>query len=149
MKYEYVSERTRPQTIVRSPQEVYSVLSNYASKKQEHFLVITLKANHEIHHVRIVSIGLINRTLVHPREVFAPAIQDRAIAIVIAHNHPSGNCEPSEDDRAVTSRLVKAGEILGIPVLDHIIFSKNQVYKSFMELGELSLDAKAAENFGV
>ena len=75
-------------------------------------------------------------TLVHPREVFAGALTDRAAAVVVAHNHPSGNTEPSPEDREVTARLRKAGQTLGIAMLDHVIFSQSGYY-SFLEQGEL------------
>jgi DNA repair protein RadC len=78
----------------------------------------------------------VNRALVHPREVFAEALVDRAAAVVVAHNHPSGNVEPSAEDREVTARLQKAGNTLGIAMLDHIIFSQEGYY-SFLEQGEL------------
>ena len=86
--------------------------------------------------MRIVSIGLINRTIVHPREVYADAIVDRATAIIVCHNHPSGNLEPSDEDTAVTGQLKEAGEILGIKLLDHVIFAVSGYY-SFLEAGAL------------
>ncbi|MDR0496904.1 MAG: JAB domain-containing protein, partial [Treponema sp.] len=84
--------------------------------------------------VRIVTIGLVNRTIVHPREVFADPILDRASALVVAHNHPSGNLEPSAEDDEITSRLKAAGDILGVNFLDHLIFSEN-FYFSFRQEG--------------
>jgi len=83
----------------------------------------------------VVSVGLVNRALVHPREVFSDPIRERATAIVLAHNHPSGNLEPSTDDIEVTSRLRKAGLLLGIEILDHIIFC-SEGYRSMYENGE-------------
>ena len=80
--------------------------------------------------------GLVNRALVHPREVFADPLADRAAAVIIAHNHPSGNLEPSVEDRQVTSRLKAAADILGIGFLDHIIFAR-EGYFSFLENNEL------------
>ncbi len=81
---------------------------------------------------RIVTIGLLNKTQVHPREVFADAITDRAAAIIIAHNHPSGEPEPSVSDLKITQQIQEAGKIIGINVLDHIIVSKDDYY-SFQE----------------
>jgi DNA repair protein RadC len=78
----------------------------------------------------------LNRAMVHPREVFAPAVEQRAASVVIAHNHPSGNLEPSEEDRDVTRRIADAGEILGIGLLDHLIFSRDSWF-SFREAGHL------------
>jgi DNA repair protein RadC len=84
----------------------------------------------------VITIGLVNKTQVHPREVFADVIAERATAIIVAHNHPSGNLEPSDSDRRLTQQLVEAGQILGIKVLDHVIISKKGFY-SFSEVGEM------------
>jgi DNA repair protein RadC len=73
--------------------------------------------------IRVVTIGLVNKTIVHPREVFADIIQDRAAAFIVAHNHPSGKLNPSGEDDEITERLAKAAEILGLHFLDHLIFS--------------------------
>lgn len=121
---------------IRHPSDAVPLLQHYADRKQEHFIVISLNGAHEVYEVRICSIGLVNRTLVHPREVFADALKDRAAAVVVAHNHPSGNVIPSGEDRAVTDTLCEAGEILGIRVLDHIIFAPGNYY-SFKEHGDL------------
>lgn len=86
--------------------------------------------------VRVVSIGLIDRSPVHPREVFADAVADRASGIIVAHNHPAGALEPSSSDIEVTRQLKNAGEILGIELLDHIIFNSKD-YFSFLESGKL------------
>jgi DNA repair protein RadC len=109
---------------VTSPWGVYQQLLPYTVKKQENFLVLTLDGSHQTINVHEVTKGIANRTLVHPREVFAPAIEDRAVAIIIAHNHPSGKTDPSGEDLDITRRLVDAGEILGIPVLDHVIVGR-------------------------
>lgn len=118
------------------PRDVLPLVSHYANRKQEYFLSISLNGAHEVIAIRVVSIGLVNRSLVHPREVFADPLQDRAAAVVIAHNHPSGNLEPSAEDKQVTSRLRNAAELLGIVFLDHVIFSEEGYY-SFLEHGEL------------
>ena len=86
--------------------------------------------------IRVVSIGLIDRSPVHPREVFADAIADRASAIIVAHNHPSGELGPSPSDIAITAQLKAAGEVVGIELLDHIIFNRIG-YVSFLEAGRL------------
>jgi DNA repair protein RadC len=86
--------------------------------------------------VRIVTIGLVNKTIVHPREVYADPILDRASAVAVAHNHPSGRLEPSEEDNEITARLDSAAEILGIRFLDHIIFSETAYY-SYKQNGGL------------
>jgi DNA repair protein RadC len=116
------------------PRDVFPIVSHYADRKQERFVVISLNGAHEVIAVRVVSVGLVNRTLIHPREVFADPLVDRAAGIVVAHNHPSGRLEPSSEDREITDRLKKAGDTLGIIVLDHVIFSP-QGYYSFLEAG--------------
>ena len=121
---------------IRFPADVLPLVRHYADRKQEHFLSLSLNGAHEVEATRVVSVGLVNRALVHPREVFAGALVDRAAAVVVCHNHPSGNVEPSPEDREVTSRLHSAGCTLGIAMLDHIIFSQSGYY-SFLEQGEL------------
>jgi DNA repair protein RadC len=117
---------------VRSPADILPVVDHYVDRRQECFLSISLNGAHEIVATRVVTVGLVNRTVVHPREVFADPLTDRAAAIMLAHNHPSGNLEPSAEDTEVTRRLVSAGQLLGIPVLDHVIFGDTGFY-SFLE----------------
>ena len=126
-----VSQKGR---LIVSPRDIYREVQHYASRTQEHLVVVLLNGAHEVISTFVATIGLLNRTIVHPREVFSDAISRRAAAIAIAHNHPSGNIEPSDDDKDVTSRIVKAGEILGIKVLDHLVFTDEQ-YFSFLEHG--------------
>jgi DNA repair protein RadC len=92
--------------------------------KQEQFILLTLNGAHNVISVSIVSIGLINQTIVHPREIFCKAISDRATSIIVCHNHPSGSLDLSKEDKKITMRIRKAGEIIGIPLLDHIVFTK-------------------------
>lgn len=100
----------------------------------ECFVCITLSSCYKIIGTYVISQGLVNRTLVHPREVFRPAIADNAVAIIIAHNHPSGNLEPSTEDKGTTKRIRQAGDLLGIKVLDHLIVSPSvKGYFSFLE----------------
>lgn len=119
---------------IESPSDIFSYVRHYSSHQQEHFIAIMLNGNHEVIGSKVITIGLLNRTVVHPREVFAPAIEMRAAAIAIVHNHPSGNLEPSEEDKLITNRLVDAAKIVGIQILDHVIFS-NIGYYSFLEHG--------------
>jgi DNA repair protein RadC len=134
MIYQIVSERHAPAYKIGGPGDAFSVLKRYASAKTERFIVITLDGAHQVKATRIISMGLVNRTIVHAREVFYPAITDHAVAIIIAHNHPSGLLEPSSEDFDITRRLSDAGELLGIPVLDHVIISKSGYY-SLVEHG--------------
>ncbi len=117
---------------ISQPGDVYPLISHYADRKQERFLVLSLNGAHEVIAIRVASMGLLNRTLIHPREVFADPIADRAAAVVVAHNHPSGKLEPSQDDIEITERLARAGRTIGIELLDHLIFSW-QGYWSFLE----------------
>lgn len=121
---------------ISKPGDVVPLLQYYADRKQEYFLAVSLNGANEVLATRIVSVGLVNQTQVHPREVFAEAITDRATAVIIAHNHPSGQLEPSPEDYAVTAHLISSGQILGIDVLDHIIFTKKGYY-SFLEHGKM------------
>ena len=107
-----VSERP----IIDSPEKAVEQLSDIRDKKQEYFVCFTLDGAK-----RIITIGTLTSSLVHPREVFAEAITDRAASIIVAHNHPSGNLEPSQADRDVTERLKEAGLILGVQLEDHLI----------------------------
>lgn len=125
----------KPRSVI-SPEDVYREVRHYASRKQEHMVVILLNGAHETTGTFVATIGLLNRTIVHPREIYAEAVAKRAAAIAIAHNHPSGNIEPSSEDRAVTKRLSDAGQILGIKLLDHLIFTEDRYY-SFLEHGLL------------
>lgn len=127
---------TRKPRSITCPKDIYREVQHYSSREQEHLIVVMLNGAHEVIGTFIATIGLLNRTLVHPREVFAPAIEKRAAAICIAHNHPTGYSEPSNDDKDVTRRIVKAGEILGVKCLDHLIFTETS-YFSFLEHGLL------------
>ncbi len=118
-----------------SPSSIFDHIRHYGDRMQEHFLAILLNGAHELMGINVVSIGLVNRTVAHPREVFAEALKERATAIVLAHNHPSGCLDPSPDDFEVTNRLRKAGALLGIEVLDHIIFDSSS-FRSMYENGE-------------
>jgi len=121
---------------ITSADDVYRELQEYSRKKQEYFLCITLDGASHIIQKRIISIGTLNQSLVHPREVFADAIADRAAGIIIAHNHPSGQLVPSIEDKRVTKRLKEVGAIMGIELLDHVILS-GEGYFSFRDEGLL------------
>jgi DNA repair protein RadC len=97
-------------------------------KKQEHFLASYLDGAGNCIRTDVLFIGTINRSLVHPREVFAPAIELRAVSVIIGHNHPSGSVEPSTEDINMTKRLVDAGRILGIEIADHVVFTNTHHY---------------------
>ena len=135
---EFARRRIRPEGVkIKTPVDVLPLVRHYGDRKQEHFLCISLNGANEVITTRVVSVGLVNKTQVHPREVFADPITDRASAVVLAHNHPSGHLTPSKEDLQLTRQLTEAGETLGIAVLDHIIFSQKGHY-SLLEHGELS-----------
>lgn len=138
--YEIVSERRQPTYAVRSPADAFKALERYKNKRTEHLFVITLNGAHEVIAVRIVSIGLVNRTLVGVREVFIHAIKDNAVAVIVAHSHPSGSLTASPEDIAISKRLCDAGHLLGIPLLDHVIISKRG-FCSMVEQGLMSTAA--------
>ena len=114
--------------------DVLPLLNDIAGKHQEYFLCISLNGANEVIEKRVVTIGLLDKSPAHPREVFADVIADRAAAVIFAHNHPSGDLQPSEADLRVHDQLTEAGRILGIRVLDHIIVSRKGYY-SFQEAG--------------
>lgn len=111
-----------------TPKDVYERLSEYKTAKKEHFFVFYLDTKNQEIRCDLVTVGILNASIVHPREVFEPAVKHLAAQIIVAHNHPSGNLEPSKEDIELTERLTKAGEILGIEVLDHVIISKDGYY---------------------
>lgn len=121
--------RTKQPKAIRGPEDVASLPSirRLKAAKQEHFVVLLLNARHEVEAVETISIGSLNASIVHPREIFKPAILASAASIVCCHNHPSGDPEPSEEDLSITRRLVEAGELIGIGVLDHVIVAKRGV----------------------
>jgi DNA repair protein RadC len=121
---------------ITSAADVYTTLKPYAAKKQEHFILLTLDGASRLIGRHTLFIGTLNQSLVHPREVFAEALNDRAAGIIVAHNHPSGVCLPSDADRRITSRLRDGAQLLGIELLDHVIIAKSGYY-SFSEEGEL------------
>jgi DNA repair protein RadC len=120
---------------IKNPEAVVkAVRASIQDKAKEHFKLILLNSRNKILRISPVSTGTLTTSLVHPREVFRDAITHSAASVVLAHNHPSGDPEPSEDDLKITKKLVESGKILGIEVIDHIIIGKNNYY-SFREKG--------------
>ena len=111
--------------IIDSAEKAAAQLADIRGKKQEYFVCLTLDGANRLIAKRIITIGTLTSSLVHPREVFADAITDRAASIIVAHNHPSGNLEPSAADREVTKRLQQAGDLLGITLVDHIVITED------------------------
>jgi DNA repair protein RadC len=115
-------------------QDVLPLVADIAGKQQEYFVCISLNGANEVIEKRVVTIGLLDKNSVHPREVFADVIADRAAAVIFAHNHPSGDLQPSEADRHTHEQLSEAAKILGLRVLDHVIVTKKGFF-SFRENG--------------
>lgn len=133
---EFARRRIKPEgTKIEAPSDLLPLIRHYADRKQEHFISASINGANEIMNIRVVSIGLVDRTSVHPREVFADALSDRASSVIVAHNHPAGSLEPSAWDTEITKQLKAAGEVVGVELLDHIIFNRTGYY-SFLESGK-------------
>ena len=136
----YRTDRHAPATLTNaspltSPEDVYRIFAPiFRDQVRERFVVICLDSTNRAIAYRIVTEGTLNASLVHPREVFHVAIRTLAASIIIAHNHPSGNLEPSREDVQITSQIKEAGKIIDIPLHDHLIFGDNR-YTSFAERG--------------
>ena len=125
-----IQEETLP--LIQSVKDVVAQAVYMREKTREHLMAIYLNARSEMIFKKPMFIGTLNANLVHPREIFAEALRQNAASVILAHNHPSGDAEPSEDDLEITKRLIEAGKIMGIDVLDHIIITKTKVF-SFKE----------------
>jgi DNA repair protein RadC len=131
--FEFVRRRIKPEGLkIKSPADILPIIQHYSDRKQEHFLSISINGANEVMNVRVVTIGLVNQSQAHPREIFSDVLMDRASSLIIAHNHPSGNLQPSKEDIDITHKIFEAGRTLGIKLMDHIIFSKKGYY-SFLE----------------
>jgi DNA repair protein RadC len=129
----YAREKLPKKIPLTSPQVVVNYLrEKLGREKKEHFVILLLDSHNNLFSIKDISIGILNSSLVHPREVFEPAVRNLAAYIIIAHNHPSGDPTPSEDDVEITKDLIATGKILGIEILDHIIIAKLE-YFSFKE----------------
>lgn len=120
--------RRKPPEPIRCPDDVLRVVRRHLrDRRRETFLVLLLNARHEVVALEVVSVGSLNASIVHPREVFRPAIEHGAASVVLCHNHPSGDPEPSAEDLTITKRLVEVGELIGIGVLHHLIVADRSV----------------------
>lgn len=118
----YLMDDERP--VIDSPEKAVELLADIRDKRQEYFVCLTLDGANRLIAKRVVTIGTLTASLVHPREVFADAIADRAASIIVAHNHPSGSLRPSQADIVTTDRLKSAGELLGVPLINHLLITK-------------------------
>ena len=138
VKIQLVNEATHlyENAQISGPTDAAAILHEYLKgTDRENFVVLLLNTKNRVIGINTVSIGSLNASLVQPREVFKPAILSNSASIIIGHNHPSGDTSPSREDTALTKRLIKAGEILDITVLDHIIIGFG--YRSMKEQGEI------------
>lgn len=120
----YSSKNGQP-VFIRNAAQAYEHLKGMANGKKEQLRGLYLNSRYQVVHDEVISIGTLTSNIVHPREVFQPAIEHGAIAVIIAHNHPSDNATPTDDDLTITSQLVTAGKILGIDLLDHLIIAND------------------------
>jgi DNA repair protein RadC len=125
-----IKEETLP--VIKSVEDVVAQAVYMRDKKREHLMVIYLNARNEMIYKKPMFVGTLNASIVHPREIFAMALEKNAASLILAHNHPSGNPEPSQEDIDITKRIKEAGSVMGVSVLDHVIITKNKVF-SFKE----------------
>lgn len=129
-------EKVEKEVFINSPEDVLKEVEHIRENKKENFIVLYLDARNRLVYKETVSIGTLNANLIHPREVFEPAVRNLAAQIIVVHNHPSGDPEPSEDDLVITKKITEAGRILGIEIMDHIVVAKTS-YFSFKKEGKL------------
>ena len=134
-----VVKEAKPHVVCRTPAEVHRFLQDTTQLAQEAFTVLTLNTKYHVLDRHLVTLGIVDASLVHPREVFRPALLDGATAIVLSHNHPSGDPTPSAEDVRITRQMVEAGRVLGIEVLDHVVLGRGE--RPFCSLREAGLVA--------
>ncbi len=122
----FFEKRTSGPQTIRTAKDVYEYLQDMRNLPKEHLRGIYLNSHHRIVHDEVISIGTINSNLIHPREVFKPAIEHGAAAVILAHNHPSGIVTPSQADIDITNHIIEVGKIIGIPVVDHVVIGGNK-----------------------
>jgi DNA repair protein RadC len=121
----FFQNTTQGLAVVRTAKQAFSYFKDMGNLTKEHLRGIYLDSHYRVIHDEVISVGSLTANIIHPREVFRPAIERSAAALIIAHNHPSGSAEPTESDIEITKQLVEAGKIMGIDLLDHLIISKN------------------------
>jgi DNA repair protein RadC len=122
----YFSSQPGRSTYIRTAKQAHQYLQDMGNSQKEQLRGLYLNSRYQVIHDEVISVGTLTSNIVHPREVFQPALQKGAIAVIIAHNHPSGSLEPSQADIAVTQQLVDAGKILGIDLIDHLVIAGNR-----------------------
>lgn len=123
-----VKEEEKKSTLIKEASDVHKVMQFLENEEKENFYIVCMNAKNHITHRELITIGTLTNSLVHPREVFRTAIKNNSVSIICVHNHPSGDPAPSREDIEFSIRLVNAGEIIGIRVLDHVIIGKNSYF---------------------
>jgi DNA repair proteins len=136
MSYDIISTRKRKTMKIVKPIDIYNAIKRYGKKKQEYFIVITLNSVKDIIAIHIATIGLVNQTIIHAREIFKHVFLDNAVGLIVAHNHPSKAIQPSNDDIEITKHISKVSKIMGIHFLDHLIINQKSYY-SFRQNGKM------------
>ncbi|HTK70018.1 MAG TPA: DNA repair protein RadC [Candidatus Eisenbacteria bacterium] len=121
-----------PIPLVRGPETIFELTADIRRSNREHFVGFYLNSRNQVLRREIISIGSLNASIVHPREVFIPALAVSAASLILAHNHPSGDPSPSEEDLAITRRIAESGRLLGVELLDHVVVAR-EAYTSFKE----------------
>ena len=132
----FYDENKTNEIVIKNSQDVLSLTYDLRDKKKEHLVCLYLNARNALLKKEIVSVGLLDKTLLHPREIFYPATELNAANVILVHNHPSGDSSPSEKDNQIIEKIVQAGEIMGIPVIDFIIVSQNNHYSFYEKLNK-------------
>jgi DNA repair protein RadC len=122
------SLKRQPRPQIRESKDAFELLRHMGQLSKEHCMVLTLDSRSQVIGKHEISVGTVDASLLHPREVFRVAIKDAARSLILAHNHPSGQLDPSEDDLLITKRIKTAGQIVGIPVVDHLIIGQGDFY---------------------
>jgi len=122
---------------IKTVSDAVDLLDKWSRKRQENFIAVSLNQHHDVIKAHLITKGLVNKTIAHPRECFLPVLKDYASGVIFAHNHPSGYVEPSPEDDDLYERLVMAGHILGIEVVDELIIAKNYKYYSYRHHGKI------------
>lgn len=130
----YFEKKDGKSVFIRTSKHAHNYFKDMSSLGKEHLRGLYLNSRYQVVHDELISVGSLTANIIHPREIFRPAFEYNAVAIIIAHNHPSGSLQPTRSDIEVTNKLIEAGRILGIDLLDHIIIGKNK-YISIMEKG--------------
>ena len=124
------------EALIKGPEDIYAATRDLRGARKEHFITFYLNARNQVIARETVSIGSLNASIVHPREVYEPAVRNSAASLILVHNHPSGETDPSDDDLALTRRLAQVGELLGISLIDHVIVGRRG-FTSFKQQGYL------------